>query len=262
MVVDVITFNGEFDLFELRYQILKDYVDEFIVIEFDKTFSGKDKPNYELESADVFYDRISHWPKVKYFSIEEAQWSKYLELAKSSSNTEYGKGAEHWIREFCQKESIKDCLTHLKDDDLVFIGDCDEIWRFSLDNLPDKIYKLRLKVYTYWLNNRSSESFAGTIVGKYKWIKDEILNELRSGTKWTSNFHGWHFTSLKDGLKRKLEDSYTSESYTTDAVMNNLDSNIANNKDFLGRDFKYWIDESDWPQYLKENRVKYQHLLK
>lgn len=265
MVVDVVTFNGEFDLFELRYQILKDYVDEFIVVEFDKTFSGKDKPNYVKESANVYYDPINQWPKVKYFSVEDPEWEKYRELAESSPNT---KGAEHWKMEFMMKESIKDCLTHLNDEDIVFIGDCDEIWDprvlkfMSNDAFP--IMKYRLNVYTYYLNNHSNEDFWGFVMARYKDIKNECLNHLRSNARKTGTDipYGWHFTSLKDNLKRKLKDSYTEETYASNWVMDHLKENIENNKDFLGRDFTYQIDESEWPQYLKDNREKYKHLLK
>lgn len=268
MVIDVICYNGEKDLFQLRYEILKDYVDEFIVVEFDKTFSGRSKlPYFDLDFKDL------KDPKIKYFHISEDTYSKYRVLAISSPNTEYGKGAEHWIREFCQKESIKDCLTHLQDDDIVFISDCDEIWNpelikwqketssfgSSTDFLLHKIY---LKVYTYYLNNRSSEVFAGTIMGYYKYIKDRCLNHLRTNAMKIASSEGWHFTSLKDNLKHKLEDSYTSESYATEAVMQNLENNVANNKDFLGRDFTYKVDESEWPEYLKSHRQDYQHLLK
>lgn len=263
MVVDVVTFNGEYDLFELRYQILKDYVDEFIVVEFDKTFSGKDKPNYVKESANIFYDPINQWPKVKYFSIEDPAWEKYRELAASSPNTQ---GAEHWKTEFMMKESIKDCLTHLSDDDIVFIGDCDEIWNENKKNPYHSIamspYKLKLKVYTYYLNNRSNEEFWGTLRASYKDIKNNCLNHLRINAKKTPFQCGWHFTSLKDDLKRKLEDSYTKETYANDWIMDHLKETIENNKDFLGRDFTYKIDESEWPQYLKDNREKYKHLLK
>ena len=75
---------------------------------------------------------------------------------------------------------------------------------------------------------------------------------------------GWHFTSM-GGLERvkdKLIDTYTKDSYANDWVLDNLKENISNNKDFLGRDFKYKLDEESWPQYLKDNRDKYKHLLK
>lgn len=258
-IIDVVTYNGEKELFEIRYNILKDYVDEFVVVEFDKTFSGREKPwlfeQIELEE---------NGPKINYYRIKEEQYMKYTDLALSSPNTKYGKGASHWIREFCQKESIKDCLTHLKDDDIVFIGDVDEIWDTqSINKVGDIPGKLKLRVYTYYLNNRSTEEFLGTLCGTWDSIKDVCLNHLRSGTPLTStSLDGWHFTSLHHQLRQKLQDSYTEESYATPWVMENLEENIKSNRDFLGRDFTFKVSEEEWPDYLKNNRHLYQHLLK
>ena len=259
-VIDCIVYNRESELFDLRYNILKDYVDEFIVVEFDKTFSGKAKQFY-------FDELIGKYEKVKFY--QKTDWGimgyeKYRELAEFSPNTV---GAEHWKREFAMKESIKDCLTHLKDDDIVFVSDCDEIWNpesFIGNYLGGELVKLKLKVYSYWLNNRSDEQFWGTIVGKYKLIKYKCLNHLRTNTKKTEIDYGWHFTSMGgyEKVRQKLEDSYTKETYASDVILDNLEGNIAENKDFLGRNYTYWIDESNWPQYLKDNKQKYLHLCK
>lgn len=257
-IVDVCTYNGEIELFDLRYNILKDFVDEFIVVEFDKTFSGKDK-GWLFE-----FQPFIHWDKVNYFRVREVEYEKYQDLAESSPNT---KGADHWKREFMMKESIKDCLTYLNDDDIVFIGDCDEIWDpMILERYMSQPYKLQLLVYTYYLNQRSNEQFWGTLVCRYKDIKNECLNHLRviSDKNQILNYiDGWHFTSMDgvENLRKKLTDSYTDESYATKEILENLEVNYGK-KDFLGRDFKYWIDESDWPQYLKDNREKYKHLMK
>ena len=161
-----------------------------------------------------------------------------------------------------QKESIKDALVHLKDDDIVFIGDCDEIWQPAL-YLVEEPYKIELAVYTYWLNNRSSEKFWGTMVSQYKDLKNQCLNHLRTDSlRELSGTAGWHFTSMANSLEEKLKDSYTEEDYANPEVMKNLQDNIRNNRDFLGRDFSYEVDESQWPEYLKNNREKYAHLIK
>lgn len=260
-IYDICTYNGEHELFEIRYNVLKDYIDEFRVIEFDKTFSGKEKHAQFNQN----------WPKVKSYYVTQATWSKYEDLAKFSPNTEYGKGASHWVREFCMKESIKDCLTDLKDNDLVFIGDCDEVWNpLIMAGLMDEPryespLKLKLQVYSYWLNNKSSEEFWGTLVAEYKDIKNECLNHLRSNTSFrTKNEHGWHFTSIGgyEQVKKKLTDSYTEESYANQYVLDNLYDNINGIHDFLGRNFNYTKDDSKWPSYLRDNKSKYSHLLR
>lgn len=255
MIYDIITYNGEEELFEIRYNILKDVVDEFRVIEFDQTFSGKPREK-------VF---TQNWEKVKSYFVSKDTWEKYRESAIASPNTQYGKGAQHWVREFCQKESIKDCLTDLQSEDVLFIGDCDEIWE------RPKIYPsypqlCHLKVYSYWLNNRSSEDFWGILkINKGyldELLKSRSLNEIRTTAFRESGLYGWHFTSIggHEKVTKKLTDSYTSDSYASPVVLDNLKQNIENNKDFLGRNFTYQIDEEHWPQYLKDNKDKYKHL--
>lgn len=261
MIYDIISYNGEKELFDIRYNTLKDFVDEFRVVEFDKTFSGIPKKS----TFDQHYDKVKH-----YIHTEDI-WSKYEELALSSPNTEYGKGASHWIREFCQKESIKEALSGIQDEDIVFIGDCDEVWDpkclkslNELCNLGIPV-KLKLRVYSYYLNNQSNEQFWGTIITKYKDVRDECLNHARSINCFkSSDYFGWHFTSMggHENVKKKLTDSYTNETYATSQVLNNLEQNINEVRDFLGRDFVYSTEESSWPSYLKENKDKYKHLLK
>ena len=81
MIFDVVTYNGEKDLFDLRYNILKDFVDEFIVVEFNKTFSGKDKPPLFLRDFPELPD------KVNYTCYTENHYGQYQQLAESSPNT-------------------------------------------------------------------------------------------------------------------------------------------------------------------------------
>lgn len=253
MVVDVCTFNGEYDLWDLHYKCLEPYVDEFIVIEFSATFSGKEKPIYS-DTIDK-----TKYPKAK-FIVDRKIFYSYGEvlLAAESPQTT---GAEHWKREFLQKESIKGHLSHLNDSDVVFIGDVDEIWHPRALKLRGT-YKLKLKVYTYYLNLLSNEVFAGTLKTTYGHMKHLVLNHLRQGAARTREYYGWHFTSMggTESLRKKLTDSYTQESYATPSVLENIAYNISNKRDFLGRNFSYAVDERGWPEYLKENKEHYRHL--
>lgn len=250
-------YNGEKELFDLRYNILKDYIDEFIVVEAPTTFSGRNKPLYFSKNKHRFS------PKVSYFVIDENYSHAELKQADESPNTI---GAGHWKHEFLQKESIKKALKYLHKNDVLFIGDCDEIYDFPKVETGLRLsvcppHKLKLNVYTYYLNNHSSEDFWGTLVCRYGDVKDKCLNHLRTNAMKSANDYGWHFTSMAKDLKQKLKDSYTEESYATPEVMSNLQNNIENNRDFLGRNFTYKVDE-EWPKYLTDNREKYKHLCK
>lgn len=256
MVVDCFTYNGEADLLDLHLNALNDYVDRFVLVEAATTFSGKHKPLYFAEQQ----DRFERWrDRIQYFVNEEDYSGEEIALAEGSPNTA---GAAHWKHEFLQKERIKEALKDYPEDATVYVGDVDEIWEpRSLQVNPTPI-KLRLRVYTYWLNNRSTEPFYGTVKATNKLIQAQCLNHLRVNAPRSKDFLGWHFTSMggAETLSQKLTDSYTQESYATPEVLQNLAYNVENSRDFLGRDFQYAVDEKDWPQYLKDNRANYEHL--
>lgn len=268
MIYDAFTYNGEREILKLHLSILAPHVDKFIICEAKTTFSGNKKPLYFFQHQRYFRE---FWPKIEYYVIHENYSEAEIALAESSPNT---KGAAHWKREFLQKESIKKALeaNHIQDTDIVFIGDVDEIWNPSSIHLG--IYrdgfKLPLRVYAYCLNNRSDEKFWGTYLGHYSDIKNKCLNHLRSDSHklaegaWEErNMCGWHFTSmggLKE-VKRKLDDSYTEESYNTKNVQALLPQRHRIGADYLGRNFTFKIDESNWPQYLRDNRDKFKHML-
>jgi len=249
-------YNGEEDILKIHLHELNKHVDKFIICEARTTFSGKSKPLYyravEPLISHSIRDKTEYVILPKFYSQEE--W----EIATQSPNTQ---GAEHWKTEFLQKESIKSALTKLHDDDVCYIGDVDEIWEPYSGTMP---VKLKLRVYTYYLDNRSDEEFAGTLVAKYSQIKNSILNHLRSNSPHTKAYYGWHFTSQGGlhELERKLGDSYTEESYFTPEVQKHLQHRFHHNQDFLGRNFTYYTDESEWPKFLKKNRQHFAHLCK
>lgn len=257
-VIDIFTYNGELDLLKLRLEILYPYVDRFIVCESKTTFTGNRKPLYFSRDEHLLKE---FWPKLDYYIIQDKFSIFEMNVAAQSPNTQ---GAEHWKTEFMQKECLLKALKlyKAKDEDIVYVGDVDEIWE-PCDYLAPA--KLKLRVYAYYLNNRSDEEFWGTVVAKYAYLKDKILNHVRTDSVLnTSEYHGWHFTSMGgyEEVKRKLDDSYSAESYNTTAVNQHLREQIEYGKDYLGRNFRFSSDESDWPEFLATNRERYQHLCK
>jgi len=262
-IYDILTYNGEEDSLEIRLNILDDMVDEFIIVEATTTFSGNSKPLYFEKHKARFVPFLN---KIKYFVVDDyPNDAEILKAADESPNVPK-RGPEHWRREFYQKESIKKALTHLKDEDICFVGDVDEIWNLK-SGLPKNIetYKLEQLAYVYYLNNRSNEPWKGTLLTTYGNIRQNCLNHLRTNGKWDILPNaGWHFTSM-GGIKevrRKLNDSYTKDSYNTSEVQGKLEERFGT-KDYIGRNkFKFWFDESDLPRYILENKEKYPHLFK
>jgi beta-1,4-mannosyl-glycoprotein beta-1,4-N-acetylglucosaminyltransferase len=188
--------------------------------------------------------------------------------ALTSSNVPPGE--LHWLKEFYQKENIRRALIGLDDDDICFVTDLDEIWNPDLDysTINDvRIYTLRQLAYSLYLNNRSSEPWAGTTLARYKAIKNACLNHIRNVQKTAYEYidnGGWHFTFMGGANQIKLKlDAYGHQEYNNDAILSNVENNLANNKDVLGRnEFTFWIDESQLPQYLKNNKAKYLQFFK
>lgn len=244
MVYDIVSYNGEQEMLDIRIQILSPYVDRFIVVEADTTFSGVLKT--------LTYKNTN--PKVTYHVISSEMDDKQtVKMAILSSNT--GAGEHYWVREFVQKEKIKDALIGLHDEDICFVSDVDEIWNPEILPLVqgDDVYKPKQDLtYIYYLNQRTKEDwtyFTGTIVTKYKNIKNECLNHLRTHSKNTYTFienGGWHFNAL-GGMDKKIE-AFKHPVYTADYMKS--------------RENGARIDETGLPEYLLQNKGKYKHLWK
>jgi len=260
-VIDTFFYNGERDILRLHLAVTEPFVDKYIVIEAKTTFTGKRKPLY-LSRDMRFFKHL--WPKIRYFIVDERYTAAERKVAQMSPNT---RGAAHWLNEFLQKESILKALAAhgVRDNDICCIGDVDEIWEADPHG-EDVLYpsKLKMRVYAYYLDNRSNEEFYGTYVNLYRNFKNKILNHDRTRTAIrTEKFHGWHFTSMGgyDMVKKKLDDSYTSESYNTPEVQAKLAERLAKGIDYLGRDFAFRVDTSEWPEYLRIRRSEFRHLL-
>lgn len=261
MIYDIFTYNGEREILKLHLSILNDYVDKFIIVEANKTFSGADKSLYFFRDQRYFKP---WWKKISYYVVNDWDDPELWQQAIESPNT---KGASHWKREFYIKESIHKALKENKvqPEDTLFIGDVDEIIDPLVAFEGDTPLKAKLRVFAYQLNNESSEKFHGTLIAQYKDIQGKCLNHLRSDKKlYSDEFLGWHFTSI-GGLKevqRKLNDSYTTDSYNTYDVQQKLPKRLKDGEDYLGRHFRFTQSEEHWPDYLKKHKKEFEHLCK
>lgn len=234
MTYDCITFNGEYDMLEIRFNMLDRFVDRFVICESEQTFSGNWKPLYWAERG----DRFDVW----------ADKVTYLVVGRKDFPTAFDRAAY-------QKDSIRKALSDCKPNDWIYYGDVDEIWKPQ-----DKEGKLRQLSYSYYLNNRSSEDWQGTNVCKYKNLYD--LNEWRANHQFILEDGGWHFTNMfnYEGLINKLE-SYDHQEANVPWVRDGLQARMDANIDYLGRThdwqgklFRLWKDEGDLPRYILDNK--------
>ena len=115
MIYDCFTFFNELDLLEIRLNILYEKVDFFVIVEANKTHTGKDKPFYVQESFARF-ERFKE--KIKYIQVTDMP----------SGNA--------WTLENFQRNCIMRGLDKLADDDIVAISDLDEIINPDVFNRP------------------------------------------------------------------------------------------------------------------------------
>lgn len=258
-------FSGEYDTLEIRLNILSPFVDKFIICEGIETFSGNFKPQYWTERDK---DKFEVWEDKVIYNLVGIEYNDPDILIQLNGRVDYV-DQPAFQKAFYQKESLRKALEKLNpnDEDIVFYGDVDEVWMPpSLGggiNLDDKTYKLRQLAYSYWLNNRSPEDWRGTIVTKWKNLKNGCLNDMRAKPEHILEGGGWHFTNLGglDAVKKKLED-YDHQEVNIPWVKDGLAERMEMNVDFLGRGFQFWIDESGLPQYLLDNKEKYKRLWK
>ena len=255
MIYDLSTFSGEYDMLEIRLNILWPYVDKFIICEGAETFSGNVKPLYWIErNKDRFEDYES---KIVYHVVSNYDDENIIAQMKGRPYVDQ----PAFQRAFYQKESLRRVLETLNpaDEDIIYYGDCDEVWKPK--DIDDKVYKLRQLAYSYYLNNRSPEDWRGTIVTKYKNLKNGCLNDMRANPVNILEDGGWHFTNLGgvEAVKNKIA-AYDHQEVNIPWVVNGIEERITMNVDFLGRGYQMWVDDLDLPDFILENRDRYIHL--
>ncbi len=245
-VYDCFMLFNELDLLEIRLNLLDPYVDFFVIGEGAETFSGGEKLLYYRLNE----ERFSKWKdKIIYIVIPRP-----MKFDSSFERAAY------------QKNLLRRNLPFygVKDEDTVYFGDLDEIWK-PQDIKDDKVYNLEQLNYCYYLNQRSSERWVGTIVGKWKTIKNNTFSFWRANHTNEISNAGWHFTNMGgvEQIKKKLA-AYDHQEMNTEINNSLLEERIENGEDYVGRrrdwegkPFEFYVDDTDLPSYIIDNKSKY-----
>ena len=260
-IYDCITFFQENLQVSLRFSILNEVVDKFIICESIYDHRGKEK---KINFSKKNFPKISN--KIEHIIIEE----RFPER-----NTP-------WQNQSWQREFIFEGIKEAKDDDLIMFSDPDEIPNpKKLKNLIlKKKYAIFLqKMYTYKINlfNKYESPWEGTRICKKKdlksidWLRHKVLAKNLKYKFWRVDKEknieiidqgGWHFNYLlrPDEISKKLkslaETSWDKEEYFNE---NNIKKKISEKKDLFNRGHIFEtvkIDDS-YPEYLQKNQDKY-----
>ena len=259
-IFDCVTFFEENRQMNLRFNILDNYVDHFVVCEGKYDHQGRRKKiNFNINNYKKFKKKITH-------IIVES----------------FPKNLNPWERQAFQRDQILKNINKAKEDDLILFSDPDEIpnlSNFKKIELKKKYiiflqdlfyYKLNIKevkIGNNWEGTRGclkknlkSIDFMRQKVlkknlkyGFWRIDKEKNLQILKNG--------GWHFSYLLTPIeiKRKIQtfahNELNKQKYTD---LNNIKNCIKNLKDLFHREAKFRKVKIDsrFPKYIFKNRKK------
>jgi len=256
-IYDCLTYFNEDLILDLRFNILYEHVDYFIIIEGNKTHSGiPKKKNFKLQKF------LKFKKKIRYF---------FVEMPNNMSS---------WQLENFQRNQIIRGLKYAKKEDIILISDCDEIpdIRYTLRNIKDnKVFAFEQKCFYFKLNliNPTSNPWYGTKLVKYNYLKKTTPQKIRSYKVKQYPFWrldkpknveiikngGWHFSFLNTVSKIQLKiKSYAHIEYNRNKFLNkkNLEKKIKNYKDIFNNkvNLKKVLIDSTYPHYIIKNKKK------
>ncbi len=288
MIYDCFPFFNELDLLEIRFRLLNEIVDKFVIIESNRTFSLNKKKLFFLENKNRFK---KYENKIIHIVVEDtpALFNKFF-IPKPKSlfwrllHKKRITLNAHDIDSF-QRNMVVEGLSNCKDEDIIILSDVDEIPNpkiLSQIDPGDNRYALEMQNFCYYLNGRLFEknnapvNWIGSSIVKYKNFRSfhaeareaRILTVSDATSYKKIENGGWHFGYL-GGLKKiqyKIQSAAHIELDTKDF---NNESNI--NKHIIEGDFvvkenswkaKYTPLEKLFKKSVYNILIEYPHLIK
>lgn len=153
MIIDLFPFFNELDILKMRLEILDSVVDRFVIEESRYTFSGQPKELCFEKNKEMF----DKWlPKIEYVVVNER----------------YDDVTTH-VRDVLQKNHLIEGLKDAKDEDILIIGDVDEIpnpdaIRKLLESFDDsKVYHFAQRLFYGFLNLEEISGNLLSITGEF-----------------------------------------------------------------------------------------------
>ena len=263
-IIDCITFFDNNFMFDLRYNVLKNYVDYFVVCESKFDHSGNPKKINFIKKDE--YD----FTKIKYFLLEEA----------------FPKNTNIWENQAIQREFLLESTNFAEPEDYIFFSDPDEIPNPEIlinFELKKKYGIFMQKCFNYKFNlfNSYESPWEGSRVSKKKNLKS--INFMRQKIKSKNlnynflridkekniqifNDGGWHFNNILDPqeislkLKTFAHSEFSSEEFSSPNV---IKEKIEKKIDLFNRGHNYKkieINET-FPKYFLNNLEKYKKFI-
>lgn len=292
-VFDVFLFGFELDLLELRMNLLDPYVDYFVFSESKDAFSGESK-GLVFESNKDKFEKFKD--KIIYTVIDDPLQEDFDRVSQLYNIAGY----PTFQRDAYQKDSIKKVLEkYCTDDDIILWSDLDEVPNPEvLENIesfydPTCVYNFAQDNYQGYLNwfettgtitsqtldfeYTDKPRWIGTKMCSYSILKKYTMTQMRRELPAEKNVRihpgGWHWstvgsignTTYEERVLRKIDTSAHTELKNSN-LLQTLRERIEQDRSPLGQDNAAYMtvpfDEERFPEYLIQNREKYEHLIK
>jgi len=247
-------------------------VDYFVLVEATKTHTGNPKrlyyqdnqkrfAGYEDQIVHVIVDNMPISPD----EIQASLSSKDREWILTGYQTE-----DNWVRERFQRNMIMEGLKYANPEDMIIIGDADEIVKASAvdwaeKNIQNGSIAVGQTMYSYYLNVRSiSITWWGSKIIQKKNISTPSEDRFHTPHPQTIENGGWHFNFMgdADAIRYKMR-SYAHQEFNTLDNLFKVDERLSKLQDVLGRQDRYEVVPLDntFPQYILDNQDKFSHLI-
>ena len=286
IVVDQFRFLNEFEVLEMRLEILWDVVDYFIVTESPFTHSGKPKPlnfnlhrdRYSKYESKIIYNLIQEVPKNFASYVGKRPFRLDFNEIDPNSKQPYLQNSISYQREAFERdyqvEGLFKIRNRLSGDVVLLLSDVDEIPNPEVLKStgwidPNNLYICNQIAFLYKLNLLYQDKWPGTRIFRYSYLTSEEKSFHKIHAEKT-NFltidnGGWHFSWMggNDRFLEKLSAFPESDTFDTKDRRENSASIIDNRIDPLGRNLnlkKVPLD-TRFPSFLLKNQERYENLI-
>tara|TARA_B100001093_G_scaffold362207_1_gene346957 strand:+ start:428 stop:1321 length:894 start_codon:yes stop_codon:yes gene_type:complete len=261
-IFDCTTFYSEDLMMDLRFNILNDYVEKFIVCESTISHSGKKKKlNFDINNYPKFKDKIS------YVIIDEEP--EGIIGQKNGLAKPYEKRKDSLKRINLSYDYMIKAISDASDNDLIILSDNDEIpnldsKEFKNSNKDIIIFKQLFFYYKLnllydlvpWYGSKAarkkkllSMSWLRNLKNKKYpiWRLDTLFSDTRYINLEIINDGGWHFTNLMtaEKLYEKLTNfGHHDEFELSGMSVNDLQKKIDNKEVF----FNHFVDKEKYKE--------------
>jgi beta-1,4-mannosyl-glycoprotein beta-1,4-N-acetylglucosaminyltransferase len=203
MIYDTFIFLNELDILEIRLKTLYKYVDRFVLVESDQSFST-------LTRKDSFCfaeNRVRFGPfleKIVYIRLEGEYKTAEASFGSRLRRLFRKKNALAWENEAFTRNALLRGMADARDDDVVMISDVDEIPR--PEAIPRAVEALAAapivgfaqRMYRYFFNCYDYDSFwTGTKLTRFETFRRMGPEAVKASKKYAAvQDAGWHFCSI------------------------------------------------------------------